>query len=393
MRKKNFRKSGHSLCGQRLVRNIYNADGTFASSSNATVVGWLDADESEFFDDADQPAAIFRIRYLDGEVAGDKEDLEEHEVRSSILARPVGALADPAGPASEPSGETMSAASRHAQIPSAADYVNLRRACHAGNLDEIRRLLDFGCDVNELEPEHGTTPLFAACVFGQVEAARLLLNRGADVEGGTGVNKPLLIACSEGHYGVVCLLIFVGRANINCGTVEDPTPSALFIASAKNHLAVVKLLLNRGADMSWRRYDGMTALIFACRNGRTEVARLLIDRGADINEALPDGRTCIYLACECNHHDIVKLLIARGPMSRRGAVVDFVYNGMTPLEMAVSKGHYASAELLRPGITEAWEAFKLMVARNDAYLVSDEQEIILAPILSRARAGLKADSE
>ena len=389
---KNFRRSGgHSLCGQRLVRNIYNADGTFASSSNATVVGWLDADESEFFDDADQPAAIFRIRYLDGEVAGDEEDLEEHEVRSSILARPVGALADPAGPASEPSGETMSATARHAQIPSAADNVGLRTACMAGNLDEIRRLLDFGCDVNELEKEHGTTPLFAACVTGQVEAARLLLNRGADVEGGTGVNKPLLIACSEGHYGVVCLLIFVGRANINCGTVEGPTSSALFIASAKNHLTVVKLLLNRGADMSWRRYDGMTALIFACRNGRTELARLLIDRGADMNEALPDGRTCIHLACDSNHHDIVQLLITRG------AVVDFVCNGMTPLEMAVSKGHYASAELLRPGITEAWEAFKLMVAKNDAYLVpslvSAEQKIILAPILSRARGRLKADSE
>lgn len=66
---------------------------------------------------------------------------------------------------------------------------------------------------------------------------------------------------------------------------------------------------------------------------------------------------------------------------------------VTPLELALSRGHFASAELLRPGITEAWEAFKLMVARNDAYLVSDEQEIILAPILSRARAGLKADSE
>ena len=384
MHKKNFRKSGHSLCGQRLVRNIYNADGTFASSSNATVVGWLDADESEFFDDADQPAAIFRIRYLDGEVAGDEEDLEEHEVRSSILARPVGALADPAGPASGPSGETMSAAARHAQIPSAADYANLQAACRAGNLAEIRRLLDFGCDINELDPR-GTTPLFAACAHGQVEAARLLLNRGADVEGGTGVNKPLLIACSEGHYGVVCLLIFVGRANIN------PTPSALFIASAKNHLAVVKLLLNRGADMSWRRYDGMTALIFACRNGRTELARLLIDRGADMNEALPDGRTCIYHACASNHHDIVQLLITRG------AVVDFeaLCGGysVTPLELALSRGHFASAELLRPGITEAHEAFMLMVARNDAYLVSDEQEIILAPILSRARAGLKADSE
>ena len=367
--RKNFRKSGHSLCGQRLVRNIYNADGTFASSSNATVVGWLDADESEFFDDADQPAAIFRIRYLDGEVAGDEEDLEEHEVRSSILARPVGALADPAGPASGPSGETMSAAARHAQIPSAADYANLQAACRAGNLAEIRRLLDFGCDINELDPR-GTTPLFAACAHGQVEAARLLLNRGADVEGGTGVNTPLIVACYEGHYGVVCLLIFVGRANVNR---EGRTMSALFIACAKKHLAMVKVLVDRGADMTWRRDNGTTALTFACGEGYTEVARLLIDRGADINEALPDGRTCIHLACQCNHPDIVQLLITRGAVVDSDAL--FAGHNTTPLEIAISSGHFASAELVRPGITEAWGAFTRMGAGDERLSAAPSAEI------------------
>jgi hypothetical protein len=44
------------------------------------VVGWLDAHESDFTDDAGAPAALFRVRYASGELAGDHEDLELHEL-------------------------------------------------------------------------------------------------------------------------------------------------------------------------------------------------------------------------------------------------------------------------------------------------------------------------
>ena len=44
------------------------------------VVGWLPAAVSDFVDDDGFPAALFRVRYLDGDLAGDSEDLEEHEL-------------------------------------------------------------------------------------------------------------------------------------------------------------------------------------------------------------------------------------------------------------------------------------------------------------------------
>ncbi|KAH8058347.1 hypothetical protein JL722_6209 [Aureococcus anophagefferens] len=90
-----FRTAGSPLCGAALIRTILHADGTIASSSNATVVGWLDASESEFFNDRDEPAALFRIRYLDGELAGDEEDLEEHEraLRARDIAKKCRELA------------------------------------------------------------------------------------------------------------------------------------------------------------------------------------------------------------------------------------------------------------------------------------------------------------
>ncbi|KAH8073665.1 hypothetical protein JL721_2974 [Aureococcus anophagefferens] len=98
-----FRTAGSPLCGAALIRTILHADGTIASSSNATVVGWLDASESEFFNDRDEPAALFRIRYLDGELAGDEEDLEEHE-RAARKPPP------PKKPAKKPAKKKMRAA-------------------------------------------------------------------------------------------------------------------------------------------------------------------------------------------------------------------------------------------------------------------------------------------
>ncbi|KAH8051782.1 acetylcholine-gated cation-selective channel [Aureococcus anophagefferens] len=44
------------------------------------VVGWLPADRSDFLDDDGFPAALYRVRYEDAELAGDVEDLEEHEL-------------------------------------------------------------------------------------------------------------------------------------------------------------------------------------------------------------------------------------------------------------------------------------------------------------------------
>ncbi|KAF5826529.1 hypothetical protein DUNSADRAFT_2821 [Dunaliella salina] len=50
-------------------------------------------------------------------------------------------------------------------------------------------------------------------------------------------------------------------------------------------LEVVKLLLDRGADMDMADEDGHTPLWQACYGGRLEVVKLLLDRGADMDMA------------------------------------------------------------------------------------------------------------
>ncbi|EJT71108.1 hypothetical protein GGTG_10368 [Gaeumannomyces tritici R3-111a-1] len=54
-------------------------------------------------------------------------------------------------------------------------------------------------------------------------------------------------------------------------------------AAQKGKLSIVKVFVDRGADVNAQEKDGWTALMLASRSGHEAVARLLIDRGADIN--------------------------------------------------------------------------------------------------------------
>ena len=53
-------------------------------------------------------------------------------------------------------------------------------ACHNGHVDAVRLLLDKGAEVDRVNKK-GSTPLYIACQSGHVDVARLLLEKGAEV--------------------------------------------------------------------------------------------------------------------------------------------------------------------------------------------------------------------
>merc|ERR1711965_871150 len=72
-------------------------------------------------------------------------------------------------------------------------------ACYEGHVDAARLCLDRGADI-DLAADDGWTPLFSAWRNGHVDAVRLLLDKCAEVDF---ANKngatPLYIACKNGH--------------------------------------------------------------------------------------------------------------------------------------------------------------------------------------------------
>jgi ankyrin repeat protein len=128
-------------------------------------------------------------------------------------------------------------------------------AAALGQTNRVRVLLDEDASRANAFGDDGFHPLGLACFFGHVDAARLLLERGADVN-----------ALSRNEH--------IQTAAIHAATANDGG------TDEATRYALVELVLEHGADPNLPQAGGFTALDAARQNGDARVERLLLDRGA-----------------------------------------------------------------------------------------------------------------
>ena len=91
----------------------------------------------------------------------------------------------------------------------------------------------------------------------------------------------------------------------------------LIQTSEKGNFADVQAVLTDGADINATevREDsgvfvrGLTALMMASANGRTEIVKLLLDKGAEVNVKNNYGITALFIASAHGYTEIAKLLL------------------------------------------------------------------------------------
>ena len=94
------------------------------------------------------------------------------------------------------------------------------------------------------------------------EVARLLaLGAPTEHKGGDRQWTPLIVAAARGKYNEVVILLVNGGANLEACDIRGST--ALMWASVDGHLALVKLLSDKGASINARDGDGGDALLLA----------------------------------------------------------------------------------------------------------------------------------
>ncbi|KAL5356263.1 ankyrin repeat-containing domain protein [Aspergillus floccosus] len=130
---------------------------------------------------------------------------------------------------------------------------------------------------------HFTTLLYAVAGAGRADLAELMLDVGAEIDARDAEGRtPLCLAIEQGHYDTIEMLL---RRGANIAKVDNggATPLSLAVENREtNTAAVVKLLVEHGADPNERCPDGKTPLHVATTSdgGKGDIVLALLEVGA-----------------------------------------------------------------------------------------------------------------
>jgi Notch-like protein len=190
---------------------------------------------------------------------------------------------------------------------------SLHLAARYARADAAKRLLDAGADANS-QDNTGRTPLHAAVAADAMGVFQILLrnratNLNAKMHDGT---SPLILAARLAIEGMVEDLI---NADADINAADNAGKTALHWAAAVNNVDAVNILLAHGANRDAQDEKDETPLFLAAREGSFEACRTLLDNFA--NREITDhmDRLPRDVAQERLHHDIVRLLDEHIPRS------------------------------------------------------------------------------
>ncbi|KAK1249819.1 hypothetical protein MKX08_009822 [Trichoderma sp. CBMAI-0020] len=187
-----------------------------------------------------------------------------------------------------------------------------------GNVAIVDLLVNAGA-LAHLKDELGGTPISYAYFSQNEQIIDILLRKKDQIDINNDFDHLLLSAAEKGHEEVVELLL-----------------------KTKGHAAVIKVLLERGADPNCRDHINRTPLLYAAKQNDIAMVKALLERGADPNcRAAINPMTLVYDEVGSDMA-MIKALLARetDPNCRDDD------SNWTPLLYAVLKNNIAMAKAL-----------------------------------------------
>jgi uncharacterized protein len=166
-------------------------------------------------------------------------------------------------------------------FPARAGEIHCAARC--GETERIKSILRKNPGVINEKNETGYTPLDVAAENGQVEAARVLIEAGADVN-----------ACSG---SAMC------RTPLHCAAGSEHESAA----------EIITLLVKNGARIEAKDKGGGTPLCNSIISGTYAATRRLVMLGANVNMVVPEEKcTPLFLAVMMEKYDTTKFLLEHG---------------------------------------------------------------------------------
>lgn len=194
----------------------------------------------------------------------------------------------------------LSAASSITPIPRGG-FPALTFAAREGDIESARVMLEKGVDINYGDVDN-TTALVVSIMNKQYTFAKFLIDRGADVN-------------IAGSYGRTPLYAIVDMRNEDYSALpnrktDDPLPTIDIVKALLERRANVDATLTAflpgrsGMDFGDTTLgEGTTPLMRAARAGDTAAVRLLLDAGADARRTTKDGNTALMFAAGVGYRD------------------------------------------------------------------------------------------
>ncbi|XP_061838603.1 histone-lysine N-methyltransferase EHMT2 [Nerophis lumbriciformis] len=211
------------------------------------------------------------------------------------------------------------------------DSQNRRSALHAaaqrGLLEVCYILLQAGAQIDAQDRDL-RTPLLEAIVNNHIEVARYLVQNGAcvyhvETDGYTGLHH----SAKQGNLEIVSMLLETGQVDVNGQDNGGWTP--IIWAAEHKHVEVIKVLLNRGADVAISDKELNVCLHWAAYAGNVDIAEMVLNAGCSLAAVNLHGDTPLHIAAREGYLECVTLFLSRG------ADIDIMNReGDTPLTLA-----------------------------------------------------------
>ena len=193
--------------------------------------------------------------------------------------------------------------------PGSSKPAQVEKAAASGNVKRLERLLAEDFDPNALR--HGLSPLHWAAWNGQVDAARMLIARGVEVDvNSSGDLTPLMSAVERSQDRMVRFLVEIG-ADVNAAG-EELGITALHTAAKHDAQEAARLLVEAGADVNAENENGQTPLHVAAVESGPEMVALFLDAGADPRRVTKKGYTALHMWAVSGDPDTLTHLLDAG---------------------------------------------------------------------------------
>jgi ankyrin repeat protein len=154
--------------------------------------------------------------------------------------------------------------------------------------------------------------------------------------------KPTLADAAEQRNRALIRTLLDAGADVNAAQTDGMT--ALHWAVYHDDADTAGLLVRSGANVNAANQYGVPPLSLACTNGNADLVKLLLDAGADANASLLGGESVLMTAARVGNLEVVKALLARGANPNARERLD-----QTALMWAASEGHAAVVRALIDG--------------------------------------------